>query len=783
MNDLKSNPGRKERRPLPSHIPHTVAKRFRVLSLLGSGAVGDVTEAYDLSQRRLVALKILRRDKIRSNNTLDRFFREAEMLGRLDHPGVVQVYASGTDEQGTHYLAMELIDGRSLQEEMQLRGRMPARMAARLIMEVCEVLTVAHQLNVVHRDLKPGNLLLPAGWTEGQATVKIVDFGVAKVFGNAREFKQLTMTGHPVGTPQYMAPEQVAGEEVDGRTDLYALGCILYYTLTGYPPIDGPNPFAVYVAQVERTPVRIEQLVGEPYVTRPFADLIHHLLAKSPDERPPHAAATEAELRRLFHTLPQTANPEPIPSPDSYALEHNIKRTLQPGAVRYQPADSSPRSSPAYPVPQTPVRGNVTPASHDALASAAALAKVPTPESSGSARMPAVEASASVHVSEPTPPAQSPPPTAEPPMASSSPSGPHSGPSEGLDAIPATRSGPTQAPNLQPASATDGYAASSGYHSARTGASGSSRLKGLALGALLGLLILILLAGGLLGVAHLMGISPIQLLRGADKRSSDMMKAPGGDVPLEHDSHATSPSDMHKPEQGERSERGDDSAVAKTATPTSKTAADDPDDNTSDAGSADPTTEAPQHNGPVENVGDTAVVPESNGMLKGTVTLSTTPAEAEVFRGHQKLGTAPMTVDVEVSDSRPAVFWVRADKHRVQQVVLRPEDLTSGEKRIAVVLEKLRQPRRTPCSIEVNSRPEGAEVSEQGQFLGLTPLVVQRPISDRLHRFILTTGEHPERAILVAALHTRQLVNVDLITGADPIVVPLLKSSRGKRPQ
>ena len=316
MNDpLKSKQDARARQPLPSHVPHTVAKRFRVLSLLGSGAVGDVTEAYDLQQRRLVALKILRRDKIRNSTTLDRFFREAEMLGRVEHPGVVQVYASGTDEQGTHYLAMELIKGRSLREEIDHRGRMPAYTAARLVMEVCEVLRVAHELNVVHRDLKPGNLLLPDGWTEGAATVKIVDFGVAKVFGNAREFKQLTITGQPVGTPQYMAPEQVAGLAVDGRADLYALGCIFYYAITGHPPIDGPNPFAVYVAQVERAPVRIELLIGEQAVTRPLADVIHGLLAKKPEGRPP----TATHLAHQIHPLLQTLGPR---RPDVVLPQH-----------------------------------------------------------------------------------------------------------------------------------------------------------------------------------------------------------------------------------------------------------------------------------------------------------------------------------------------------------------------------------------------------------------------------------------------------------------------------
>ena len=773
MNDpLKSKQDARARQPLPSHVPHTVAKRFRVLSLLGSGAVGDVTEAYDLQQRRLVALKILRRDKIRNSTTLDRFFREAEMLGRVEHPGVVQVYASGTDEQGTHYLAMELIKGRSLREEIDHRGRMPAYTAARLVMEVCEVLRVAHELNVVHRDLKPGNLLLPDGWTEGAATVKIVDFGVAKVFGNAREFKQLTITGQPVGTPQYMAPEQVAGLAVDGRADLYALGCIFYYAITGHPPIDGPNPFAVYVAQVERAPVRIELLIGEQAVTRPLADVIHGLLAKKPEGRPPTATHLAHQIHPLLQTLPTTPRPGEVLSPDDYALRHGLRRTLRPNEQKAPPpqttlaepgsvptADDDLEDSPTTlyrALPDTPSPAQGTPSPHQGT-------PTPAPRAPASDLMPSRSATPAPGVpalpSDPSGPViagapSGPERAVDPSGPTRAPSGPHSGPSEGLDAIPATRSGPTQVSDNRLASvpSMDEYKTLSGQQPVRGKAAASpSRLKGLALGAGLGLIILALLAGALLGTAHVMGVSPLELIRGESSKPDKKKKKKSSredDAPADREATAEAASDPVAPEE-------EDAPDAAGPAPDAEPAA-----------SRDASGEA-----------DAAQVAAGEAVTKGMVRLTSTPPGAEVHRGAVRLGETPLEVAVEVSEGRPAVFLLRQDGRRVHQVVVRPEELRPN---FAAEVSLKRVGRREEAAIEVSSRPEGAEVSEEGRFLGLTPLVMRRPMSDQLYRLLLV-GERAKREITVAALFPTQQIEVDLSTRADPVAVPVL--SAGGRPK
>ncbi len=312
---------RKVRRPVPRHLPGNIARRYRVLSLLGSGGVGEVVEAYDLKGDRPVALKLLKREAARDKQVLERFFREATALGRINHPSIVRVFDTGQDESGLYYLAMDFIQGVSLKERLQAVGRMPASEVVRLGAEVCEVMQVAHDLKIIHRDLKPSNLMVPDGWDEGQVPIKILDFGIAKIyFGDGVGVPgKLTRQGDLIGTPQYMAPEQARGRPVDGRADLYSLGCILYELLSGHPPFGGNDHFAILLGHMEREPVRLEDLVGTDDVPAPLAELIHQLLAKDPDQRPVNAAVAEAQLRGNWPTpCPPAWSPRPIMSPAEF---------------------------------------------------------------------------------------------------------------------------------------------------------------------------------------------------------------------------------------------------------------------------------------------------------------------------------------------------------------------------------------------------------------------------------------------------------------------------------
>jgi serine/threonine protein kinase len=355
MTDSWDEISRRSRRPVPRHLPGNIGKRYRVLSLLGSGGVGEVVEAYDLKADRPVALKVLKREAARDKRTLERFFREANALGRLAHPSIVKVYETGQDERGLYFIAMEMIIGRSLKERLREEGRMNAADAARLGAEVCEVMHVAHAMQIIHRDLKPSNLILPEGWERNACPLKVVDFGIAKILFDRESPRQLTASGDLVGTPRYMSPEQARGHEVDGRADLYALGCILYECLSGHVPFGGPDHFAMLLGHMEREPVRIDALVGADDVPRPLADFIHTLLAKQPDQRPVNAAAAEAVLRQLSHTLPTTRSARAIPTPEDLRARPSTEPSFAMGALPDAwPANPEPAPAPRAPAPRAP---------------------------------------------------------------------------------------------------------------------------------------------------------------------------------------------------------------------------------------------------------------------------------------------------------------------------------------------------------------------------------------------------------------------------------------------
>jgi len=216
-----------------------VGDRFRVEGFLGKGGMGAVLAATDLETGRKVALKVMRSAFAGDEHLLERFRREAEVLGRIDHPAVVGVKDAGALPDGNFFIALERLEGETLKHFIAREGRMPLQLLVPMIQGLCGALAAAHAQEVVHRDVKPSNVFLPMRpeaslSVEGaESLVKLVDFGVAKVAGG----RKLTMTGGAVGTFQYMAPEQLRGDsDVDGRADVYSVGVLAYEALTGAHP-------------------------------------------------------------------------------------------------------------------------------------------------------------------------------------------------------------------------------------------------------------------------------------------------------------------------------------------------------------------------------------------------------------------------------------------------------------------------------------------------------------------------------------------------------------------
>ncbi len=269
--------------------------RYRILEALGRGGMGVVYRAHDPELDREVAVKALSAALLvegeEREEFLERFRREARAAARLSHPGIVAVHDAGIDEpSGTPYLVMELVQGVTLHAVLREQGALPVSQALEIVGEVGAALAEAHRAGIVHRDVKPGNVLLDV---RGRA--RLADFGIARLPGS-----ELTRAGAGLGTPGFAAPEVVRGGVADARSDLFSLGALAYALLTGRRPFDGPTPSAATLAVLEREPE--PPTVLRPELPRGLSEAVLAALAKEPARRP---ATVEAFLARLRTDEPQ----------------------------------------------------------------------------------------------------------------------------------------------------------------------------------------------------------------------------------------------------------------------------------------------------------------------------------------------------------------------------------------------------------------------------------------------------------------------------------------------
>ncbi|MBM3660129.1 MAG: Stk1 family PASTA domain-containing Ser/Thr kinase [Actinobacteria bacterium] len=229
-----------------AQVGDVFANRYEIERELARGGMADVYLATDRQLRRKVAVKVLFPEFARDPSFVERFRREAQNAASLNHPNICAVYDWG-QERGTYYIVMEYVEGRSLRDIIRAEGQVPAVAAARIAAELADALAFAHRRGVIHRDVKPGNVLIT-----GTGQVKLTDFGIA---ANQFDASQgLTQTGAVMGTATYFSPEQAQGHPVDGRSDVYALGVVLYEMLTGVPPFSGESPVAVAMKHVREVP-------------------------------------------------------------------------------------------------------------------------------------------------------------------------------------------------------------------------------------------------------------------------------------------------------------------------------------------------------------------------------------------------------------------------------------------------------------------------------------------------------------------------------------------------
>lgn len=312
--------------------------RYRIREKIGSGGMSDVYLADDLTLSRPVAVKVLHPEYARDAGYIQRFRYEAQAAANLNHPNIVSVYDWG-NEGDAYYIVMEYVEGRELKDLLREQGAFTPERAAEVAAEIAAALQFAHRRNLVHRDIKPQNVIItPTG------QVKVMDFGIAR----AASGTGITQTGVVMGTAQYIAPEQAQGLSVDGRADIYSLGIVLYEMLAGRVPFDDENPLTVAYRQVRDDPVPPSMIV--PGIPPAMEAIVMKALAKNPANRYQTAQEFKADLLRFLEGMPVSATP------------------VMPAAV--PPASAAPTAptaptAPAYPVAPAvlpPPAGKKTPA-------------------------------------------------------------------------------------------------------------------------------------------------------------------------------------------------------------------------------------------------------------------------------------------------------------------------------------------------------------------------------------------------------------------------------------
>jgi serine/threonine-protein kinase len=293
-----------------------LGRRYELGGLLGHGGMAEVYLAADTRLGRDVAVKVLRSDLARDPSFLSRFRREAQSAASLNHPMIVAVYDTGQDNGVTPplpYIVMEYIRGKTLRDVLQNEGRITSQRASEIVADVCSALEYSHRAGIIHRDIKPGNVMLTP-----EGAVKVMDFGIARAV--AATTSTVTATAAVMGTAQYLSPEQARGENVDARSDLYSAGVLFYELLTGRPPFTGDSPVAIAYQHVREDPAPPSTL--EPDLPADLDAVVLKALAKNPDNRYQSAQEMREDIERAMTGTKVLATPvlrQPMTDPDGRA--------------------------------------------------------------------------------------------------------------------------------------------------------------------------------------------------------------------------------------------------------------------------------------------------------------------------------------------------------------------------------------------------------------------------------------------------------------------------------
>jgi eukaryotic-like serine/threonine-protein kinase len=274
--------------------PQLLSNRYELGDTLGYGGMSEVHHGHDVRLGREVAIKILRADLARDPQFQERFRREAQNAAALNHPAIVAVYDTGeasTEQGALPYIVMEFVEGRTLRDIVKTEGPMSQKRAMEVMADVCAALDFSHRHGIVHRDVKPANVMITKN-----GAVKVMDFGIARAMHDGQS--AMTQTSAVIGTAQYLSPEQARGEQVDARSDVYAAGCVLYELVTGEPPFTGDSPVAVAYQHVREDPNPPSSV--NPAVSPELDAVVLKALAKGPANRYQSSAEMRSDLVRTL---------------------------------------------------------------------------------------------------------------------------------------------------------------------------------------------------------------------------------------------------------------------------------------------------------------------------------------------------------------------------------------------------------------------------------------------------------------------------------------------------
>jgi serine/threonine-protein kinase len=350
----------------------TLAGRYRIIEKLGEGAMGTVYLAEHIRIGRKDAIKVLNDALAADEESIARFTRGARNVSRILHPNVCTIYDFAEAENGLRYLAMEYVPGSTLKERLEAEGRLPIEQATRIAWHAANALNAAHEAGIVHRDLKPANIML-ARAQDGSEIVKVVDFDIAK---GPESGEEVTRLGFVVGTPEYMSPEQLAGDTLDGRSDIYSLGLVLFRMIAGALPFRATSPQELMIARLTTEPLRLQEAAPDLNAPAGLQRALDRALARRAIDRQATAADFAREIADAVVPVAPTRvaqSSAPPPPRRDHPLQHRRRlpalyggagillvailaavfwpRTPSPGPTPGPPIDSTTRTDTATPLP------------------------------------------------------------------------------------------------------------------------------------------------------------------------------------------------------------------------------------------------------------------------------------------------------------------------------------------------------------------------------------------------------------------------------------------------